>query len=133
MTKIKRNEVIPFVITGTIDKAAGLTLIAGTKQPGFITFVTGFQITSGGTAWNEATGIKIQDDADTPNVFATIVKAGLAGSGALVNPWSSSSTCGAAWSAGSASGKALVVAPYGSTETTGTNPTITIHGYRVAG
>jgi len=128
MTKTKRVQ--PFIITATIDKAAGVTLLATTEQPGFTTFVQGFQITSGGTAWNEATGIKIQDGADTPIVVATILKAALAGSGALINPWTSNVTLGAGWSSGCTISKSLVVSPYGSTETTGTNPTITIWGVR---
>ena len=128
MTKTKRLQ--PFIITGTIDKASGLTLFDDITSAGYTVFVQGFQITSGGTAWNEATGIKIQDSADTPVVVATIVRAALAGSGALVNPWSSNVTLGAGWSSGLTVGKKLVVTPYGSTETTGTNPTITIWGVR---
>lgn len=126
MTKLKHGQ--PFLVTGSIDKVTGLTVIPDLNSPGFLTQVTGFEIISAGTAWNEATGIKILDGAGV--VFATIVKAALAGSNAIIHPWTSGVTVGAGWAAGGTVGSTLVVSPYGTTETTGTNPTITIWGVR---
>jgi hypothetical protein len=126
-TKTKRVQ--PFHISGvTIPKATGVDLLGVTVQPGFTTVITGFQVKSPGTAWNEATGLKLQDGDGA--IFATILKAALAGSDALINPWTSNVTLGAAWAAGSTAGTKLEIVPYGSTETTGTNPTITVWGYR---
>jgi len=129
MTKTKRLQ--PFFITGTIDKATGATPLDDLASAGFTVLVQGFHIISPGTAWNEATGIKIQDSADTPVVFATIVKAALAGSNAVVQPWTATHvTLGAGWYGGGTVSKKLQILPYGSTETTGTNLTYAIWGVR---